>query len=277
MTGEFLIRNLESIRELKAVEELQKIIWGMPERDIVPFRFLKALIAGGGCVLGAWVKPRRLVGFSFGFPGVRDGERIFYSHQTGVHPDFQKSGVGFLLKRAQRDYALSLGISRIIWTFDPLRSLNAYFNFHKLGVVSDRYLVNYYGPMRDALNQGMGSDRLEVSWWLNDPDVEKRMRGIPPKSVTPESCQFALLAGWKKGYPIPAKSNLSISTSPILLEIPADIQSLRNKYPSLVRRWRIATRKVFLHYFAGGFQAVDFLRNISFQGKSRSFYVLKKK
>ncbi|MHA2610507.1 MAG: GNAT family N-acetyltransferase [bacterium JZ-2024 1] len=276
MSGEFHICFLESIKELKDVEELQRFIWRMPERDVVPFRFLKALIAGGGAVVGARTKTGKLIGFAFGFPGLRDGERIFYSHQTGVHPDFQNSGVGFLLKKTQREYALSLGIDRILWTFDPLRSLNAYFNFHKLGVVASRYLVNYYGVMRDALNRGMGSDRLEVDWWIKSPEVEQRMQGISPPSHLVEPLSFVLMCSYQKGYPLPGKIRLGSIASPILVEIPLDIQALRDRQISAVKKWRIAVRKVFLHYFSLGYEAVDFLK-MPYKGKNRYFYVLKKK
>ena len=142
--------------------------------------------------------------------------------------------------------------------------------------MAERYLVNYYGPMRDALNQGMGSDRLEVDWWINSPEVEQRMRGVFPSSPLVKPFSFVLLGTQPKGYPLPGKIRLGLTTSPVFLEIPPNIQALRDMRISAVKKWRIATRKLFLHYFSRGYQVVDFLK-MPYKGKNRYFYVLKKK
>ena len=47
--------------------------------------------------------------------------------------------LGSRLKQAQRERALAMGVHEMTWTFDPLQSRNAHFNFSKLGVVSDTY------------------------------------------------------------------------------------------------------------------------------------------
>ena len=68
------------------------------------------------------------------------------------------------LKQAQRERALTLGIQRITWTFDPLQSKNAHLNFAKLGTVSDRYKPDFYGPETSSLLHRNGTDRLWVTW-----------------------------------------------------------------------------------------------------------------
>ena len=45
------------------------------------------------------------------------------------------------------------------WTFDPLQSLNAYLNFTKLGVVSNRYLPEFYGEDPSSFLHQTGTDR----------------------------------------------------------------------------------------------------------------------
>ncbi len=77
-----------------------------------------------------------------------------------VRPAYRK------LKLAQRERALAKGIGRITWTFDPLQSLNAHFNFGKLGVVSDVYKVNLYGAQTSSFLHRLGTDRLWVNWLL---------------------------------------------------------------------------------------------------------------
>src|SRR3954453_4323495 len=57
------------------------------------------------------------------------------------------------------------------WTFDPLQSLNAYFNFNKLGVIADRYLPNFYGEDAASFLHQTGTDRLWVSWFVSSERV----------------------------------------------------------------------------------------------------------
>jgi len=68
--------------------------------------------------------------------------------------------LGSRLKQAQRERALALGVQEITWTYDPLQSRNAHFNFSKLGVVSDTYKVDFYGPETSSLLHQNGTDRL---------------------------------------------------------------------------------------------------------------------
>ena len=53
---------------------------------------------------------------------------------------------------------------RMTWTFDPLQSANAHFNFRKLGVVSDQYKVDFYGDQSSSFLHRNGTDRLWVTW-----------------------------------------------------------------------------------------------------------------
>ena len=50
------------------------------------------------------------------------------------------------------------------WTFDPLVRRNAWFNIDVLGAQVHEYLVDFYGPIDDAINAGDESDRLLVAW-----------------------------------------------------------------------------------------------------------------
>ena len=52
------------------------------------------------------------------------------------------------------------------WTFDPLQSVNAHFNFGKLGVVSDQYRINCMASQTSSFLHRNGTDRLWVTWPL---------------------------------------------------------------------------------------------------------------
>ena len=227
-----MIRTLTAVEELRAVEELQIVVWGMPERDVVPLHHLLAASGAGGRVLGAFAPEGTIVGFCYGFPGVRRGRRLFYSHMAGVLPEHRDRDVGFRLKQAQREAALADGIDWMVWTYDPLQGGNAYFNLHKLGAETRRYYVNYYGAMNDALNRGSESDRLEVDWWLRDPRVEALMRGEPAPAA-PDSGELERI------------------------DVPPNITSLRRRDPDAAAEWRRTTRRRFLEAFAADYVAVD--------------------
>lgn len=101
------VRPLTRARELRAVEELQRLVWGMPDREIVPVHQLLAAAHAGGVVLGAFAPDGTLVGFCYGFVGEREGRPLLYSHMAGVHPDYRDRNIGLVLKRAQREAALA--------------------------------------------------------------------------------------------------------------------------------------------------------------------------
>src|SRR5688572_29010558 len=127
-----IVRDIEGQRELRAVEELQKDVWEVPDLDVVPLTQLVAAQAAGGVLLGAF-DGDNLVGFAYGFVGFEDERITHHSHMLAVRPDYRNFNLGQRLKMAQRERVLSQGINLMTWTFDPLQSLNAYFNFSKLG------------------------------------------------------------------------------------------------------------------------------------------------
>jgi predicted GNAT superfamily acetyltransferase len=251
------IRALTDVESLRRIETLQMEIWGMPARDIVPLHQLRAAVGAGGAVLGAFEPDGSLVGFCYGFAGWRHGRPLFYSHMAGVTGGRRLRDIGFLLKRAQRDAALAMGYDRAVWTFDPLQSVNARFNLHKLGATARRYYVNYYGEMPDDLNRDLDSDRIEVDWALRSPRVEAAAAGQPQERDWGASPRALSAVPWTDLVG-PADPVLDVGAPAIRLEIPTDFLTLRTRDPGLARAWRVATREVFLHYFGRDYRAVDF-------------------
>ena len=68
------------------------------------------------------------------------------------------------MKLHQRAWAADHGLTWVTWTFDPLVRRNAWFNIDVLGAQVHEYLVDFYGPIDDAINAGDESDRLLVAW-----------------------------------------------------------------------------------------------------------------
>src|SRR5215510_9310000 len=160
------IREIDKLAEMRAVEELQKEVWGIPDLDVVPMTHLVAARAAGGVLIGAF-DGYALVGFVYGFPSFERGQLAHHSHMLAVKPAYRNFDLGRRLKLAQRDHVKAQGIELISWTFDPLQSLNAHFNFNKLGVIADRYLPNFYGHDAASFLHQTGTDRLWVSWFVS--------------------------------------------------------------------------------------------------------------
>ena len=75
---------------------------------------------------------------------------------------------GYMMKMKQKELAIKYGYKMIAWTFDPVMSLNGYFNIGKLGAVSRNYLDNFYGIMHDGINAGLPTDRLVAEWYIRE-------------------------------------------------------------------------------------------------------------
>jgi predicted GNAT superfamily acetyltransferase len=160
--------------ELDVLRATMEGVWG-PE--IVPPRnLLRGLALGGACLLLAR-RNDRPIGFALGWLGWERGVHV-HSHQVGVSAAERGGGVGLALKLAQRDQCLANGITEMRWTFDPMLWANARFNIVRLGAHVVEFLPHCYGDRRDAFNTGDRTDRVEVSWPLDQPvgghEVEAR-------------------------------------------------------------------------------------------------------
>jgi len=230
----------------------------------------------GGVMLGAFdivEGEERMVGFVFGFVGLTAGGHVKHcSHIAGTLSGYRDRGVGYALKLKQREIVLAQGIDLITWTFDPLESRNARFNFHKLGATCGVYLRNLYGEMRDKLNAGLPSDRFQVDWRIASPRVEARLRG--EAGVSSASALMAegvpLLNPPVAGEPLRPSATAMAGEKRILIQIPSDFQSLKAKDRNLALEWRLHTRAMFEEAFAKGYLATDMLME-----DGRGYYLLK--
>ena len=134
------------IEECRIIEQLQLEIWGGDGLEVTPDHLLLTMAKESGVVLLATTGAGQPVGFGYGFLAMTESGRLkLASHQVGVLPAHQDAGLGFALKLAQRDIALTRQLNLITWTFDPLQSRNARLNLRKLGAVSNTYFRNLYG------------------------------------------------------------------------------------------------------------------------------------
>ena len=144
---------VERYEDYKACERLQSDVFGYADIDVVPYQLLRSFATSGGAVIGAF-DGGSLIGFVVGYTGLLDdGTPYHRSQRLAVLPGYRGQGVGETLKHAQADLARQRGLRLMCWTFDPLRSINAHLNIHKLGAISRRYMANAYAassnPMRN--------------------------------------------------------------------------------------------------------------------------------
>src|SRR5436189_239855 len=80
------VRSITDAGGFHAVEELQRAVWSMPDLEVVPLHQLRAAVSAGGVLLGAFDERGTLVGFCYGFSGLRDGGRMHprRSWESGV-------------------------------------------------------------------------------------------------------------------------------------------------------------------------------------------------
>ena len=269
-----VIRDLESIDDLRKIHPVEVEVWGMDERDAAPMTMLVAMKAAGSIFVGAF-DGDALVGFAFGFPAYESGQLSLHSHMLAVLPKYRDLDLGYKLKLAQRDRALTRGFKEMSWTFDPLQSRNAHFNFAKLGCVSNRYHVDFYGHDSTSMLHQNGTDRLWLTWPLASARVQRRIAegfrvDVELLAKSPTMVRFG-----SKAHPERGCLSEAVSAGRALIEIPSDILSIEQRDPALAWEWRLASRWAFTELLKGGFFVTEYVRS-GREGQSCGAYLLQK-
>lgn len=249
MVERVMIRSLQTMEELLRMQEVETKVWQMPA---TPVHQTFTALNNGGIILGAFLDDE-MIGFLYSFPGF-DGRFVYLcSHMLGILPAYRTSGLGVKMKLKQAEIARDRGYQMITWTFDPLESRNAYLNLHKLGATGAIYKENYYGAMRDGLNQGLPSDRIHIKWDLSKNKKESNIPFDKAKlllDITPE------------GYPLMTDafhSRMKQTADYLFMAIPVNFQEIKQMDFQLAKKWRMETQKVFRDLFDNGYQASDLI------------------
>ncbi len=268
---EITICDIKDVGEMRLIEGIEKEVWGVADLDVVPVTQLVAARHAGGVLIGAFCDGE-MIGFAYGFPGYEGGHVTIHSHMLAVKSAYRNHNLGYRLKLAQRDRALAHGITRMTWTFDPLQSLNAHFNFAKLGVLSDDYKLDFYGESTSFLHR-TGTDRLWVTWLLASDRVSRRL-AREEKRVDIESAT-TLVYVESDDSPRSNDSMEALTREFALVEIPANIVAVEQSNGEMAALWREATRRAFTRAMEAGFLVEDFLRG-SRDSKPFGAYVLRR-
>ena len=257
------IRDLETISDIEPMLRLEKEVWRLNDADVTPLTLLVALQAAGSILLGAF-EGSELLGFALAFPSFEHGRIGLHSHMLAVRASHREYGLGYRLKLAQRERAMAMGITAMTWTFDPLRSLNAHLNFSKLGVISDSYRVDFYGPQTSSHLHTNGTDRLWVTWHMADSRVQDRLNGRCKLGEVVDTLKHLEPLVRFNGDGKPAEGDLaaSLSRRRIAIEIPRDMDWIEHTNKELAHEWRAATRRAFTEALHAGFVVQEFCRSI---------------
>jgi predicted GNAT superfamily acetyltransferase len=261
--GSIAIRDLESFEDLQRAEAVEREVWALADRDLLPLTLAVATKAAGSVWIGAF-DGDQMAGFAFGFPGIENGHLILHSHLLAVREVYRDLNVGHKLKLAQRERALGMRIQRVTWTFDPLQSKNAHLNFGKLGVISDSYKADFYGPETSSVLHRNSTDRLWVTWPLTSRRVRDRLEGKDNRTELLDllSCLLPLVKFNGEGRPVRTDLTEALSRQRIAIEIPSDILAVEHKDLELAREWRLATRWAFTEALKAGFFVAEFCRMV---------------
>ena len=285
-------------------EDLREEIWGFPDDHLSSTRNMmceNVFHEGGSLFIGAFAETEsgrfeidgpHLVGFCYGFVGVRDksigfrdaGNLRFYAQYAGVRTAYQSYGLGILLKEYQREMVLDLlGVSTIICTYDPLTGVNANRNVHHFGMDVLEYRVATYGEYGGLLNRpDVPTDRFLMSWDLTRTGgrtgYELEAALAAPATIRAGSQRVPGLSG-EIALEVVEGTDPGAAGEVLLVRIPLDfyrmLQETEVADPDVSRipvDWRMATREVFLALFARGYRVVDFLKATA--GVPANHYVL---
>ncbi|UCG01295.1 MAG: hypothetical protein JSW11_16965 [Candidatus Heimdallarchaeota archaeon] len=251
------IKKLTTIKEFKKTLEIQKSAWGVSDVEVDPHFLMTRVQKFGGLLQGLFVE-EECVGFTYGILGKWQGHIFFFSYMAAVMRKYQGRGYGFLLKKAQREEVMKMGYNIIRWNFDPLESQNAYFNIHRLGVISSEYEQNIYGEGESGLDTGLPTDRLLVTWNLTSERVIKKMERKEEKNL---------------GV-IPTSKLGEFNEEIAYIEIPRDFQSLKKENLNQAYNWRMKTRDQFEAAFRIGFVVEEIVFS---EDQQKIFYKLIKR
>jgi predicted GNAT superfamily acetyltransferase len=265
------VRDLTQYDEFLQVRDVQQQVWGFTGGEGLYPPALRTAAENGGIVIGAF-DGGRLIGFVYGFVGIHADRRLKLCSQTvGVLPEYRNRGIAATLKWAQRQRVLENGIDLITWTYDPLEAPNARLTLRTLGGGAHFYQRNVYGENFGALGTGLPSDRFLVEWWLNSEPVARRATGLKPEPLGGGSPIANRCAGTSGDRTIEAL-DLNLETPIVRIEIPNDLQAIKQTNMALALDWRLKMRDLFEAYFARDYEAIDFVRAGEVWGPERARY-----
>jgi len=275
------IEPLRTLDELRSAERLQSAVLGERSRCVEHVPALITIAEAGGLVLGAWGGPSQdlLIGLLVDHLAQFGDYRARLTSQLLVSPSFRGQGAALALRLEERRHCLRDGarerVDVIFWWSDPLRSDALHVSLNRLGAIGTKHAADAVGPLQDHLNAGLPTDRLRVEWWVDAPRTHGAIGGqfqSPVRSIGLDRMQVVNRSRSREdGTRSPAGVSMTELGNYVLVEIPIDLDLLRERAPDDALHWRLQNREVYDVLFGQGFTMVGLIH----EGR-RSFQLLER-
>ena len=237
-----VVRELHDLRDFLRVQEIARRVWGFEERQLPATADLQVVGHVGGLTAGAF-EGREMVGFVHGLPRTNLPEPCHHSHLLAVLPEWRGRGVSVRLKLFQRAWCLARGIRAVTWTYDPLLLPNANLNLVRLRARAVAYLPDLYGTLGGLYGQ-VPTDRFEVRWRLDAPDVRAAARRALPPAPDAASLPLATPEG-------------ALRADRLAVEVAAGAPAILAKDPAAALRAHRRLRRIATRLFSRGYEATS--------------------
>ena len=238
-----VIRQIHDLEDFERVRDVARRVWRFEDRKLPATADLQAVTHVGGMTAGAF-DGREMVGFVHGLPRTNLPRKCHHSHMLAVRPEWRGRDLSVRLKLFQRSWCLARGIRLVTWTYDPLLVRNANLNLVRLRARAVAYLPDLYGTL-GGLYGDLPTDRFEVHWRLDAPEVRRAAGGSPGEPIPAEDAA-ALPAATTAQIP-PARR--------VGVDVPAGAPELYARDPAVARRAHRRLRRIAPRLFARGYEA----------------------
>ncbi len=260
------VERLATVDDFAACERLQRRLLGDAAGGaFIGFVALRAIHEAGGLLLG--VRADRVTGVlaaaSVALSTRYDGFSALLSCGFGVAPDARGRGLGTALRLAERQAGLSMGVEVVRAWVDPLGGRASHLLWNRVGAIGTAYERSAFGELVDPMHRGLATDRVRAEWWLRSPRTEALLdEGKPAAHLRVELREMAVATRTKPGpggQRVLVDARGDAGAPGILVEIPEDLEALRDADPHEARRWRLGTREVFEQLFGAGYLMVGLI------------------
>lgn len=255
-------RELSGFSEFEACCHMQKELFNLPERDILPPIFINLLTRKNpkiGFALGAFIiehEKEKLIGFILATACHEPNS--LYGMITGIMPEYRKNSIGFGLFLALKEKALRNNINTFYGIFDPMEGNLAKLYFNKLGMTA----TSYEPEAIELRNNSFPIDKVLLKWSLNSNKLN-----IGGKYSYGTQYDFI------KNIELLTKQNISNATK-LLLEIPDDFILLKQQDPKIALNWRMEIRELLIEYLNVRNYIISDLYTRIINDKRENFYLL---
>ncbi len=272
------VEPLRTLDDLSACERLQRRLLGEHAgAALLGVPALRVIAESGGLLLGVRENGvgRDLLGVVVDLSTTWEGFAALFSHLFGVSAEARNGGIGFALRAAERQYALAAGVELVRAWVDPLRSSESHVLLNKLGAIGTRYERSVFGELPDLVHRGLATDRVCIEWWLRSPRtvalLDEGHGASHLRAGLHEMAVATRTTSGTAGQRTLVDVHADVDAANVLVEIPVDIEVLRDEDPAEARRWRLGTRELFERLLATGYLLVGLVHE-----GGRSFQLLEK-